>query len=577
MKLNRRIFTLSILLTGAAVLVTSVFIAVSAHSVFYDAVKRELILEASLIRAGYELTGEAYLENLPRTPGRRVTLIAPDGNVRYDNAMRTENMDNHLNRPEVQQALLTGNIGESTRFSETAQAQTYYYAMRLTDGNVLRVSGTTANLIDFIRPLYWQTPLIIAGMLLVSVGVVSLFTRRIIRPINAINLASPDEHIIYEELVPLLKRIREQHTHIERQMNELNRERREFTAVTNLMGEGFLVLDKTGKVLTCNESAARLLSAAGTPPEDLSGRNILAINREVNFRETVQRVLDGGGATHPTNASLLVPGAFTPSVTQLVELHGRQCQLFANPVMENGNIQGVILLLMDITEKQERENLRHEFTTNVSHELKTPLTAISGYAEIIANGMVNAEETPGFAQNIYREAQRLIYLVNDIMYLSGLEENKTPERGTVNLFTLSQDIAQRLTVKAAEQNIKLSVTGTPAEIQGIPTVLDEMVFNLMENAVKYNRPGGSVSVNIYKNENAVVLTVSDTGIGIPKAEQSRIFERFYRVDKSRNSGIPGTGLGLSIVKHGAMLHRAEIEIKSGKQGSSFIVRFAEGG
>ena len=556
--MRRRIFLFSMLLAIIAVIVTSVLITVASYYDFFSAVQQEVMAETSYISIGYELSGEEYLANFEKRTGHRLTIISPDGVVIYDSMEKSDRLDNHLTRPEVQDALRTG-TGESTRYSDTSREQTYYYAMLLQDGSVLRMSSTTASILASYDDVFWIVALIVACVFAVSAVVVSLVTRRIVRPINSIDLDHPENNVVYDEILPLLKRIKEQRGQIERQIRELDRGRREFTAITENMKEGFLVLNRSGGILSFNKSAMSLL---GTRITGSSGDNVLTLNRSEAFRTAVQSALDG------------------ETEEQVVELNGRRCQLFANPVMEAGVLQGVILMLLDVTEKQEREKLRREFTANVSHELKTPLTVISGYAEIMANSVARPQDVPEFSQKIFREAGRLIALVNDLMFLSGLEENMSSSKESkvpVDLLSLSEEVVRRLIPKAEERDITLSASGDSAEIQGIPSVLEEMIYNLLDNAIKYNREGGSAYITVRKEPGAVKLSVTDTGAGIAKAEHERIFERFYRVDKSRNKAIPGTGLGLSIVKHGAMLHDARIDIESDDgTGTMVTIRFSTG-
>ena len=553
--MRRRIFLFLVLLSIISIIVTSILVTVAAYHDFFAAIKKEVIAEVLYISTGYEYAGKDYLEDLVHQTGHRLTLISPDGTVIHDSTETSERMDNHLDRPEVQDAI-NGGIGESTRFSDTSREQTYYYAVLLNDGSVLRMSSTTASILASYDGLFWVVGLIMVFVFAASAILASLITRRIVRPINAINLEDPENNIIYDEILPLLKRIKEQRSQIESQIDELDRERREFEAITENMNEGFLVLNRSGNVLSYNKSATSLL---GSHTTGSSGNSILTLNRSEAFRTVVQSALNG------------------ETEERIVELNGHRCQLFANPVVENGVVQGVILLLMDVTEKQEREKLRREFTSNVSHELKTPLTVISGYAEIIANGVAKPQDIPEFSQKIYREAGRLIELVNDLMFLSGIEENRFPSKESVNLLKLSEEIIHRLAPKADECGVKLSVSGDSLEIQGMSTVLEEMVYNLLDNAIKYNREGGNAIITVKDEFGAATLSVADTGSGIPKSEHERIFERFYRVDKSRNRAIPGTGLGLSIVKHGAILHDAKIELES-NEGSGTIVtlRFPSG-
>ena len=554
--MRRRIFLLSALLAGLSVLVTAIFISWAGYDDFFEGIQHEVEAEAGYICAGYALAGEGYLDALDHPIGHRLTVIAPDGTVLHDSAEKPERMDNHLSRPEVQGAL-AGGAGESTRYSDTIREQTYYYAVLLEDGSVLRLSTTTASIFAAMGQLLWMAALIVLLVLGAAALVASRMTLRIVRPINSLDLEHPEHGEVYDELLPLLRRIREQRGKIDSQMAALDQGRREFAAITDHMREGFLVLDRTGGVLSYNKSALSLLGVHTVPP---AVSNALAFNRSEGFRALVQSAL--GGKTDQ----------------RIVTVAGCQCQIFASPVVEGGAVRGIVLLLLDVTEQQGREALRREFTANVSHELKTPLTAISGYAEIMANGLTKPEDVPGFAGKIYAEAGRLIALVSDLMLLSGLEEGSRLEKEPVELLSLARAAALRLTSETETYGVALSVSGEAVTILGIPSVLDEMIGNLAENGIKYTPQGGRVSIHVTRQESGAVLTVTDNGIGIPKAEQGRIFERFYRVDKSHSRAIPGTGLGLSIVKHGAALHGGTIEVDSdGVSGTRVILRMAAEG
>ncbi|HWQ51967.1 MAG TPA: ATP-binding protein [Terriglobales bacterium] len=554
--MRRRIFFFAALLSALSVIVTSVLISIEGYNNFFATVKEEVAVQAAYLRAGLEAPGSdntEFLAQLQDEPGTRLTLIAPDGTVLFDSVGSPATMENHLNRPEVQAAVSNG-FGEDTRLSDTIQEQTYYYALRLDDGSVLRVAATTASIITAYDRLFWVVALIAAAVLVLSAFIAAHVTRRIVRPINEIDLDRPEDSPVYDEISPLLTRIKVQRDTIEEQIKELDRGRRQFAAITENMSEGFLVLDKQGRVLSYNNSALELVGIHYAVPP---GVNVLSLNRCRPLREVVDAALAGAPAE------------------RLATFEGRQCQLYASPVTVDGDLQGMVLLIMDVTEKQERESMRREFTANVSHELKTPLTVISGYAELMAGKMAKPEDIPEFSGYIYEEAQRLIALIRDLMLLSKLEENVMPPKEPCDLLALAKTVAARLSAKAAEAGVMLTASGEAAEVSGIPSVLEEMIYNLAENAVKYNRPGGSAQLMVKKEGQGAALSVADTGIGIPKAEQERIFERFYRVDKSHSEAVEGTGLGLAIVKHGAALHGAKIEVKSDVGGTVFTLHFAE--
>ena len=393
-------------------------------------------------------------------------------------------------------------------------------------------------LISMIQPIL----IILVLSLLLSAVLASRLSKGLIKPILSLDLEHPEDCETYDELTPLLSRLKRQNDTIQQQMDLLKQRQTEFAALTDNMSEGFLLLDRQGHVLSHNSGALRLLGV-----EEPEGEvNVLVLNREEPFRQAVDEALAGRRSQ------------------QLLHLNGRYCRLLANPVLADGKPAGAVLVLLDVTEQEQREELRREFTANVSHELKTPLTSISGIAEIMQSGMVKPEDVQGFAGDIYQEAQRLIALVEDIIRLSRLDEGaESLERVPVNLLSLAQDVARRLDSAAQKAGVTLKVMGRSVEIPGVPSVLDEMVYNLCDNAIKYNRSGGTVNVTVAPAaDGAAEISVEDTGIGIPMEDQSRVFERFYRVDKSHSKEIGGTGLGLSIVKHGAALHSAQIHLES---------------
>ena len=550
--MRRKIFFSTALLSVSAVLITAALITLAAYQDSFSAVKSQVRSNCLSLQSELSNWEISELSKLKAVTGHRLTLISPDGMVLYDSSRNSSNMENHLNRPEIQSALNQG-YGEDIRFSDTLREQTYYYAVLLADGSILRVSDTTASVLASFDQLFGLMLTIVVVVGLAAILMASYLTRRIVHPINSIDLDFPGNTGVYDEIAPLLGRIRDQNHQIRLQIATLNRQRLEFSAITENMSEGFLVLDRDAKVLSHNRSALRLL---GIPAYSAVGLSLLELNRSENFRLLLQSALQG------------------KECESVVSLHGLHCQVLLSPVREDGKLQGVVAILMDVTERQEREQLRREFTANVSHELKTPLTAISGYAEIIMNGVAKPEDVPLFSQHIYEEAQRLIALVRDLMFLSKLEESAPPEQEEIRLLALAEDVSRRLASKASLYQITVELHGDEnAVVLGIPFVLDEILYNLLDNAIKYNRAGGSVTITVTSEDNGIQLIVEDTGIGIPEGEQNRVFERFYRVDKSRNERVEGTGLGLAIVKHGASLHRAQLNLSSGSHGTRFSLLF----
>ena len=509
------------------------------YQYFSDQMMTELESETWLVSHGVELDGMDYLNGLHTTS--RVTWVAADGTVLYDNEADASTMENHADREEIREAL-TSETGTAQRFSSTLSEQTLYVTQRLSDGTVIRLASAQKTvgllLISMIQPIL----IILVLSLLLSAVLASRLSKGLIKPILSLDLEHPEDCETYDELTPLLSRLKRQNDTIQQQMNLLKQRQTEFAALTDNMSEGFLLLDRQGHVLSHNSGALRLLGV-----EEPEGEvNVLVLNREEPFRQAVDEALSGKRSQ------------------QMLHLNGRYCKLLANPVLADGKPAGAVLVLLDVTEQEQRDELRREFTANVSHELKTPLTSISGIAEIMQSGMVKPEDIQSFAGDIYQEAQRLIALVEDIIRLSRLDEGaESLEREPVNLLSVAQDVARRLDSAAQKAGVTLKVMGLSVEVRGIPSVLDEMVYNLCDNAIKYNHPGGTVNVTVAPTDDgSAEVTVEDTGIGIPVEDQSRVFERFYRVDKSHSKEIGGTGLGLSIVKHGASLHGAQIHMDS---------------
>lgn len=538
------------LLALVTILLSSLLVTIVYYANSDARMKSEVREETRFVRGAVELSGQDYLATVENT-ANRITLIDTDGTVLYDNQADPATMENHSDREEFQEASTAG-AGEATRISDTIAEQTFYYAVKLQNGQVLRVAATTDSVFAAVLAVL---PWILGVEVLVAVCTVlfsNFLTKKIVAPINRLDLDHPADNEIYDELSPLLGKISRQNEVIAQQMKSLREKQEEFTSITENMSEGFLVLDNNTDILSYNTSALRLLGAETVPAE--SHVSALALNRSAGFRSAVDGALAGKRSE------------------QLVRQGGRCCQVMANPVLRDGEVEGAVVVILDITEREERENLRREFTANVSHELKTPLTSISGFAEIIKNGIVKPEDIPRFAGNIYEESQRLVTLVDDILNLSRLDEADVQlEREDFDLSSLARDVAGRLKASAKKNGVVITVIGDKAEINGVKSIVDEMVFNLVDNAVKYNKQNGRVTVTVDSSSDGTALTVTDTGIGIPQADVDRVFERFYRVDKSHSKEIGGTGLGLSIVKHGAAFHNAKVSLQS-TEGEGTTVR-----
>lgn len=556
--MKKRIFCSMVALVGSAMALCFIFITGLLYEHYSNLQTEQLKETASYIEQGYEAAGQSYLETL-QTGTNRVTLIAKDGTVLYDSQEQdVSQMGNHADREEVQQAEQDG-VGFSRRYSDTMSKETVYYAIRLSDQSVLRVSVEYRSLFAMMGVLLVQALFILLVMLILALLVSYQLTKKIVKPINTLDLEHPEQVSTYEELDPLLCKLASQNREIVQKMDILRQQQYEFSMITEHMQEGLFVIDHAYTILTCNQSAMRLFGLQ----HSVLQKNILTVERGEPFRNVLDEALRGRHCT-----------------SQL-EREGRVYQLIANPVLHNETPQemqtreddliGVVILILDITEKETQERYRREFTANVSHELKTPLTSISGIAEIMKNGIMLPADVPHFAGKIYDESQRLITLIGDIIKLSQLDEQSVPFAWeAVNLLELAKDVQKRLQPVCEKRKIAFQVTGTPCIVQGVRQVLDEMVYNISENAIKYNREAGSITVTTGYKERHPFIRVTDTGIGIPKAEQERVFERFYRVDKSHSKAVGGTGLGLSIVKHGAILHHATIHLDSTEQVGTTI-------
>ena len=517
-----------------------------SYPYFNGVLQSELEREAQYLCAGAEIGGKEYLESFQEK--RRITLIDTDGSVIYDTVDDTHDLENHLDREEVREALEHG-VGESSRYSATLTEKTYYYARRLSNGTVLRVSVDQITVGALI--LRMLIPLLLAFVVVIIVSAVlsSSLARKIVKPINELDFKNPVIKENYPEISPLLRKISQQNNLIRMQMSDLKRRQEEFLTITNNMAEGLIIIDTKAEILSYNKSALKLL---GVKKADI-GDSVLSLNRGAEFTGAVDTVL-GGEKCRP-----------------VMELDGRVLRIYSNPVRVEEKVSGAVLLILDVTEREQMETMRREFTSNVSHELKTPLTSIYGISDLMMNGIVKPEDTQGFAKNIHDETGRLIALVNDIIKLSHLDEMvPSIEKEECDLYAYASDVVSRLSHVAGERNITLAVRGEREKVLGIPSVISEMIYNLCDNAIKYNRDGGSVEVLIGKKDTDVFFSVKDTGIGIPKEHQSRVFERFYRVDKSHSKKIGGTGLGLSIVKHGAAVHNARVKLESGEGAGTTV-------
>lgn len=540
--MTNKIFKTVLAVAMIVALLVSLLIICVLYSFFDGQMREELQNEATLLSAVIDASGEdvALLRNAALAEGMRITWIDSDGTVLFDTNADETAMENHADREEFQEAIESG-TGESERYSDTISEKTIYYAIRQEDGTVLRLSNTVQSIWGIILGMAQSFVIIIIGVGIVSFILAKRLSKWIVRPINTIDLAHPEDSDVYDELTPLLSRLSRQNRRIDEQIEMLKRDEEELATILDNMSEGLVMISSAGHVLTINASAMQLFGVG----RECIGKSFIAVSRDPMVGEVVSRAQAG-----KTSVEIWEKGV-------------KAYQLYANPVELEDGSRGVVLLILDVTEKTEAERLRREFSANVSHELKTPLTSIVGYAEIMKNGMVDPKTVPEFAGRIYDESGRLIKLIEDIINLSILDEGDiNAQKESISLHEMAEEIAEQLEPSAKEKNISFSVYGDGSRISGVRRIIYEIVYNLMENAVKYNVENGKVRVTVESDDETVSLTVSDTGIGIPAEQQDKVFERFYRVDKSHSKETGGTGLGLSIVKHGALFHHAKVSMKS---------------
>ena len=521
------------------------------YSNFDGQMRKELSKEAAYLTYGVEQQGVDYLKNI-KDKSARITYIDQDGTVLFDNEADVSEMKNHSDRTEFQKAEKYG-AGESSRYSDTLSEKTIYYALRLKDGTVLRVSGTQDSVLALVENLIFPLCGLLCLMLILSGIMASAISKRIVKPINELDLESPEENQIYEELSPLLSKIHRQNREIQNQLELAKQQQEEFSLITENMQEGLIVIDKYTMILSANSSAWNLFHMDRV----CQGESVYCLDREEEFRHAIEQVLSG-------------------EHTELVlKLNGSDIQLIANPVIRDKKTEGAVVLLVNVTEKLERESLRREFSANVSHELKTPLTSISGFAEIMQGGLVKNEDIPKFAGRIYKESQRLLQLVEDVIQISQLDEEKTSYVWEpVDVYQVCKNAFESLKEKAKRLNVHLYICGERMKMEAVRTLLEEAVYNICDNAIKYNRNDGSVSVFLTQTAQEIQIVVKDTGVGIPKEDQDRVFERFYRVDKSHSKEIGGTGLGLSIVKHAVGALKGSVILRSEEgNGTEICMKF----
>lgn len=544
--MTKKIFR-STLMVAAAVLAASLVIVLGCLYDYFGTVQEHQLKDKLRLAAcGVEEGGQDYLERLARQDSRRdersdyrLTWVASDGTVLFDTHVPVEEMENHAGRIEIREALLNGE-SSSVRYSDTLTQRTLYYACALDGGTVLRVSASQATELALV--LGMLQPILVIGILavLLSAALASRMAKRIVRPLNSLDLEHPLENDAYEELSPLLRRINQQRGQISAQLRELRAKTDEFEQITGHMSEGLVLLDREGCVLSVNPAAQAVFGV----DRSCVRRSFLTVDRTPEMSQAVRAALDEG---HGSMRS---------------QRNGREYQFDLSRIESGGAAAGIVLLAFDVTEQADSERSRREFTANVSHELKTPLQSILGSAELLKNGLVRQEDIPQFSGLIYTEAARLVTLVDDIIHLSQLDEGAALAREPVDLLELTEDAVEALHSGAEKKRVHISISGESIRVSGVRTFLYEMVYNLCDNAIKYNVENGSVEISVSGAGQEAVIAVKDTGIGIPQEHQSRVFERFFRVDKSRSKASGGTGLGLSIVKHIVQYHHGTIELQS---------------
>ena len=542
--MNKKIFRSSLLTVCLVLAATIALIMGLLFHFFEKQIQKELANEAGFLAHALENEGAGYFDSFDNKNNRlagnnRITWIDENGTVLFDSRADVSELDNHADRDEIKTAMKEGK-GMSTRYSKTLTEKTVNYAIRLSDGSILRVSTEQYTVVTILMGMLQPILFIMFVALILTLVLSARVSKAIIEPINKLDLEIPENNDTYEELTPLLRKIADQKETIGEQLADARKKQKEFNLITENMSEGFLVIDADANLLTYNSAALNLLEI--TPPAD---RSVLLFCRAKEFRGVISDVLSGIKAEN----------------TMVRE--ERSYSLIANPVYEKESVIGAVVVILDITEREKRDMLRREFTANVSHELKTPLTSISGFAELMKAGDVLENDVIDFSKSIYDEAQRLITLVNDIIKISELDGQSIPyEKETVDLYELSKEVIGRLEKEADKKNITFHLIGGRAEIIGVHKILEEMLYNLCDNAIKYNKENGTVDVLVNQTGDGVNMIVRDTGIGIPISHQDRVFERFYRVDKSHSKKVGGTGLGLAIVKHGALYHHAKLSLES---------------
>lgn len=552
LKLSKRLLNRFSVIAFVSILLTAVFLTAAFWFVFANQEQSDLQIYSNTVARAYNADSKAEILNNYSSLNIRITLISSDGSIIFDssNGVKLQTKENHSDRPEFKEAIKNGN-GSSRRMSSTINSVTYYYAVKTNDGNILRASKTVDSTVKMFARIFPAVLLIMIFVFIICIAMSKRSTRKIIEPIE--NMSKNLDDTPYDELVPLAQTISSQQKEIKKQIQKLQIEKDKINTLIQNMSEGFILIDMDKNVLMSNHSAAKLI---GANDERMIGKSLISYSRNDTVLECVESALNGEGKS----------GDLT--------INGRVLQIMTSPVYSNSRQNGVICLIIDVSAKKKAEKMRREFTANVTHELKTPLTSISGYAEIIASGLARPNDVQGFAKKIHKESGRLLSLIGDIIELSSLDESTSSEEFVpVDLSGVAYEVAEDLRSNAAKQGIDISVDAKKTVIKGDRNQIYELVYNLCDNAIRYNRPNGKVKITVTESENKSIIKVADTGIGIPQKHWKRIFERFYRVDKSRSKETGGTGLGLAIVKHIAEHHGGIVTLESNESGTTFTVQF----
>ena len=548
--MTKKIFKSVLLVAVVMVLFCCTFILGILYRHFTTIEEEQLESQLGFVVTGVQNQGEDYLKSLTEKK-YRITWVEADGTVKYDNKTDASKMENHANREEVKDALKFGR-GECSRYSSTLTQKTLYYARKINDGSVVRISVSQDTVLKLLFSMISPVVITIIIAVILSSILARGVSKKVVEPLNNLDLNEPLKNDAYGEIAPLLRHIEHQHRQIDEQLEELQKKKDEFQATIENMDEGLILLDAKNNIISINPAAKKIFGAT----DECVGKDFLVIERNLSVGNTIKEAMEKGKAE------------------MILKRYGLDYQIGVSKIESAGNTLGAVLLAVDVTEKNNAERTRREFSANVSHELKTPLQSIIGSAELMENNLVKEEDMPRFVGHIRKEAERLVKLVEDIIRLSWLDENRDMEMELVNLKDIADETKEALENTAKEKNVTINVGGEDIKLHGVRSLLYEIIYNLCENGIKYNKEGGSVDITLSKEGGKDILVVEDTGIGIKEEQQSRIFERFYRVDKSRSKETGGTGLGLSIVKHAAMYHNADVILESTEgQGSKFTVIF----